>query len=128
MSAPESNSGHLVRIFPPGPKARAANDSGLGTGGGNTLPPDGSGPYDSDMEPRIVKLETKMDAVLDTLQEIRTDMREFRVETRDLRKEMASEFKAVRHEGVKVALWLLSAGVAAFAILAGIVAKGFHWF
>ncbi|AQS88187.1 hypothetical protein A0U93_09805 [Neoasaia chiangmaiensis] len=80
------------------------------------------------MEPRIVKLETKMDAVLDTLKEIRTDMREFRVETRDLRKEMASEFKAVRHEGIKVALWLLSAGVAAFAILAGIVAKGFHWF
>lgn len=49
------------------------------------LPPKGGGPYDGDMERRIVKLEDKMDGVQSTLSDIRVTLAEIKASmaTRD---------------------------------------------
>ncbi|GBR56514.1 hypothetical protein [Gluconobacter sphaericus] len=59
---------------------------GEGGGGGNNLPPSGPGGDNGNMEPRIVKLETQMEGVLDTLKGVRDDLRSMRsAQERDFR-------------------------------------------
>lgn len=67
------------------------------------------GPHDGDMEARVAKLEASMQHVERDIADIKQDLREFRSQTHsDLR-------------------WMLGAMAAAFLILLGAMAHGFHW-
>ncbi|GEM17971.1 hypothetical protein NBRC3293_2468 [Gluconobacter oxydans NBRC 3293] len=84
-----------------------------------------------DLAPRIAVLEHIAKDTAETLKGIQAELRdtskEIQTELRDMRKDMNAEFKAIRQEGLKVAIWLLSAGVVAFGALFGLMAHGFKW-
>ena len=70
----------------------------------------GSGPHDPGMEARVAKLESDVG-------HIRSDLAEVRVDVRELRKAAERDFRMLFGAIIVVALGL-----------AGIMAKGFHWF
>lgn len=66
-------------------------------------------PHDGGMEARVAKLEAGMEHVVRDLADVKADLRAFRTET-------SANFR-----------WLLGAMSAAFIILLGAIAHGFHW-
>ena len=86
----------------------SAHEASFGGGGG------GSG----GMEARIAKLEVAVEHIEHDIQEIKTDVREVRnIDLREIRNEARTDFR-----------WMLGLGIGAVVTLAGLMAKGFHWF
>jgi outer membrane murein-binding lipoprotein Lpp len=81
----------------------------------------GSGPHDPGMEARVAKLESDVGHIQGDVAEIKTDLKDLgrRFDTRidDLRKVLESDFRL-----------LFGALIVATLGLAGVMAKGFHWF
>jgi hypothetical protein len=105
-----------IASFPEIPSSRKKTDRGGGgdhTGGEN--PPGGG-----DMDARVAKLEAHVEYIRRDLDDLKTDMREFRGETKasfsGVRTEMKSDFRLV-----------FGALIAASLGLAGLMAKGFGW-
>ena len=113
-----SDATNVIRLDPMfGPSPRPIDSSSTGGGGGgNSLPPGGAGGDNGKMEPRIVKLETQMEGVLDTLKGVRDDLRSMRsAQERDFRLLFGAIITA------SIGLGGLMLG------LLGLMAHGFKW-
>ena len=89
--------------------------------GSATIASGGGGPHDPAMEARVAVLEQMAKSTETTLKEIRDDLRAMRAELTG-RMDKADERLWVNSR------WLLATQAAMFVLLAGIMAKGFHWF
>ena len=76
------------------------------------------------LEARMASLEANMTDVVDDIRDIKADIREARDSVHELQKESHHEFTNIRAEMKTDFRWLLAGGIA----LAGLMAKGFHWF
>jgi len=67
-------------------------------------------PGDEGLEARVARLESHVEHIDTTLTDIKQDIRE-------IKKEMSSNLK-----------WSIGVTITLFSLLAGMMAKGFHWF
>jgi hypothetical protein len=72
----------------------------------STLPPEAAAVYDLSMEARVAVMEHVALSIDKGFADLRQDIRDLRQELR----------------------WLLTLGIAATAVLLGVMAHGFHWF
>lgn len=98
------------------PRIGSGSDKGSsGAHTGNGRPPGGD-----DLEARVAKLEAHVEYIRRDLDDLKTDVRDFRGETKAsfsvVRTEMKSDFRVV-----------FGALIAASLGLAGLMAKGFGW-
>ncbi len=78
----------------------------------------GSGPHDPGMEARVAKLESDVGHIQRDIAEIKLDIRDMKnVELRDIKNLIQTDFRL-----------LFGAIIAVTIGLAGVMAKGFHWF
>jgi hypothetical protein len=81
----------------------------------------GSGPHDPGMETRVAKLESDVG-------HIQTDIAEIKIDLRDLGRRLETSIDALRTAIETDFRLLFGALIVATVTLAGVMAKGFHWF
>lgn len=87
----------------------------------------GQPPHDGGMEARVAKLESDMQHVMRTLDEIKVESRLHRETLTRFAGEVNAEFRAVRKEASGDFRILFGALITATLGLAGLMAKGFGW-
>ncbi|WP_445494453.1 hypothetical protein [Photorhabdus sp. SF281] len=96
------------------PPSRHSHDNGSSfkQGGGN-----GGG---EDMEARVARLESDVEHIKKSIDEVKADVREMKKDTR-------TDFKEMRKDARSDFRLLFGAIIAVALGLAGLMAKGFHW-
>lgn len=87
----------------------------------------GGPPHDGGMEARVAKLESDIQHVVRTLDELKADGRAHRDALVRFSSEVNGEFRAVRKEMRDDFRLLFGAIIAVALSLAGLMAKGFGW-
>jgi len=92
------------------------------------LPPGGGGGTFDGMEARVAVLETNIGHIKEDLTEIRKDVRELRSDVSKVGAANQENFKLLLAADEKNFRILFGAIIAVALGLAGLMAKGFHWF
>lgn len=87
---------------------------------------------DRDFESRVVRLETIIENINMSLQEIKTDIKDIKrnlsSDIKDIKMEMTTDFKDIQRDMTSDFRWLLTFIIGGLGSIAGLMAHGFHWF